>query len=355
MLQAISRWLRGEESGISVPPMDGVLKPNNKLESAERLLVLPAVDNLATDGTSAYCSSGKVLYRLKREGDLFGAEPAGEFEGPVTCIATGPGRIAVGVQGKGILVFDGRDGWRQHDLPSPLSSCATAADFCPDGKLIVCVGSQRNAASDWKRDLLENGHTGSILSIDESGRIETLRGALAFPYGIIAHGVDDFVYSESWRYRLTESRGSGVVLADLPAYPARLARAADGGLWLSLFAPRRQLFEMVLREHDYRREMMSTIPPSDWIGPELNSEGGPDQPLQAGSVRQMGIIKPWAPSRSYGLVVKCNPSGHPVASWHSRADGTMHGITSVLEFGDDVLVTAKGANTLLRLPREAEA
>jgi hypothetical protein len=224
-----------------------------------------------------------------------------------------------------------------------------AAAFAPGGDLLVAVGSRQLPAAAWKRDLMQHGSRGCILAIDRNGKTQVRREGLAFPYGICPTADGRVLVSESWRHRILALGDGRPVLDDLPAYPARIAPAADGGLWLALFAPRRQLFEMVLRERDYRREMLQTIPPSDWIGPELNSHGGADQPLQAGSIWQMGIVKPWAPSRSYGLVVKCDAACRPVASWHSRADGTLHGVTSVVESGGDVLATARGADTLLRL------
>jgi hypothetical protein len=329
--------------------MDGALKPNNRLEEAERLLSLPAIDNLAADGAVAYCSSGSILYRLHPSRDGYGAERVEEFSDIVTCIAVGGGRLAVGFAGKGILLSMGAGAWQHVDLAPELSRCMVAAAFAPNGALLVCIGSRRLPAAEWKRDLMQHGSSGCLLAVDPQGNVEIRREDLAFPYGVCAAGDGRILVGESWRHRILFAEDGWPALDDLPAYPARISPAADGGLWLALFAPRRQLFEMVLREDDYRQEMLATIPPADWIGPELNSDGGADQPLQAGSIRQMGIIKPWAPSRSYGLVVKCDAACRPVASWHSRADGSMHGVTSVVECGGDVLATARGADTLLRL------
>ena len=75
--------------------------------------------------------------------------------------------------------------------------------------------------------------------------------------------------AESWRHRLVEIPLAGgtpkPVLADLPAYPARLAPAPGGGAWLALFAPRNRLIEMVLRERRYREDMLREIPREQWI------------------------------------------------------------------------------------------
>ncbi len=152
--------------------------------------------------------------------------------------------------------------------------------------------------------------------------------------------------------RISSAGVSRAALDELPAYPARLSRTTGGGFWLALFAPRRQLTELVLREDDFRAEMMATIPPESWVGPDFSDMADGDQPLQSGSVRQMGIMKPWAPSRSYGLVVRLDEQLRPLGSAHSRADGGMHGIASVVELDRHVYVAARGADTLLRLPVE---
>ena len=353
MLGSLSRWLHRDDAGISVPPMDGVLKPNNRLEQAERILTLPAIDNLASNGAAAFCSSGHDLYRLEVNTGVWRAERIGGFSGPITFVAADTaGRLAVGIAGEGIRFAAPEESWRSVALAPDLARCAIAADFTPEGHLLVCIGSRQAGAGDWKRDLMQHGDSGVILSVDAAGQSTVRLDRLAFPYGITTLDEGRFIYSESWRHRLVHSAGESRGrdwLTDLPAYPARLARAADGGFWVAAFAPRRQLFEMVLQENDYRREMLATIDPADWIGPDLNGEGGPEQPLQAGSVRQMGLIKPWAPSRSYGLVIKCDAQGRPLESWHSRADGTMHGITSVIEVQGSVLAASRGAGTLLRL------
>jgi len=136
----------------------------------------------------------------------------------------------------------------------------------------------------------------------------------------------------------------------LPGYPARLTRARAGGYWLAVFAPRNQLIEFVLRETGFKNEMMAQVDPKYWIAPALSSGRDFFEPMQQGGVRQMGILKPWAPARSYGLVVRLNASFEPQYSLHSRVGGMHHGITAVAEFNDALLVLSKGAGRVLRLP-----
>ncbi|MBZ9676326.1 SMP-30/gluconolactonase/LRE family protein [Mesorhizobium sp. ES1-1] len=343
------------DAGISVPAMDGIFKPNNRLEEAERLLSLPTIDNLAATSGGLLCSAGPRLLRIDTNGASVAAVEIAAFSAPITFVASAPdGRLAVGVEGDGLHVGQ-PGGWQRVDLQGANRSCLTAGAFAPDGTLFVCVGSRDHPARDWKRDLMEGGASGVLVAVGATdGSSRVIASGLAFPNGVALLGDGRLAVSESWRHRIValdpKSASRPVaMLEDLPAYPSRLSPASGGGLWMALFAPRRQLFELVLREHDYRREMMATIDPDEWIGPELAGSARPDQPLSQGSVRQMGVLKPWAPSRSYGLVARCDENGVPRESWHSRADGAMHGITSVWEHGGDVYATSRGSGTLLRL------
>jgi hypothetical protein len=163
------------------------------------------------------------------------------------------------------------------------------------------------------------------------------------------------VVSEAWRHRLLRLPAGGgapvEVLSKLSGYPARLARAADGGAWLTLFAPRNRLIEFTLLENAYREQMMRDVPREYWIAPALSSGKSFLEPLQCGGVKTMGIHKPWSPSRSYGLVVKLDAQLRPVASFHSRANGSRHGITSVAEVGGRVFAASKGGNAILEIIR----
>ena len=77
--------------------------------------------------------------------------------------------------------------------------------------------------------------------------------------------------------------------------------------------------------------------------------------MQGGALRSHGISKPWSPTRSYGLLIRLNARFQPVASYHSRADGTHHGVTSCVEVGSRILVTSRGGNAILGLPVESDA
>jgi Strictosidine synthase len=349
------RLLPSTHTGTSVPPMDGVFKPNNRLEEAESVVALPDIDNLAATPSGLVYSAGSSLFLIATGSTPLAPRQIVAFAGPISFVAANAaGQLAVGVEGGGIHLGDMAGGFNRLDLNAPVPNCATAAVFDAEGTLFVCIGSSGLPASEWKRDLMTHGASGALVAVDVRERsTRTLAGGLAFPYGAAVSDDGRLVVSESWRHRIVgidprRAARPDVLLDDLPAYPSRLVRASDGGYWLAFFAPRRQLTEMVLREDDYRKEMIATIEPSDWIGPELSVGGGVDQPLQMGSVRQMGVLKPWAPSRFYGLIAKCDAKMKPTATLHSRADGARHGTTSVAEQGANLFVASRGAGALLR-------
>ena len=66
----------------------------------------------------------------------------------------------------------------------------------------------------------------------------------------------------------------------------------------------------------------------------------------------MGFHKPWSPSRSYGLIVELDSNFLPITSYHSRANGTRHGITSAIEHDGEIIATSRGGNLILRVTPE---
>lgn len=345
---------RSDEDALSVPPMDGALKPNTLLDTAERVLDLPYIDNLVASADGGlHCSSGNRLFRIDLQAST--AKLVREFDGRISMLTTRPGSgLAIACEGAGLTIVDETGAIRSIDLPKDHAACVTAGLFEDDDTLLLAIGSRQHAMADWKRDLMSHGATGMVIRHTIStGRTDTLESGLAFPYGLARLPDGTIAVTESWRHRIVTVKPGNPrpspVLQDLPAYPARLAPASGGGYWLALFAPRRQLTELVLREDDYRMEMMATIQPEAWIGPDFADGGNAEQPLQSGSVRQMGIMKPWAPSRSYGMVVRLDAALQPVASYHSRADGKVHGIASVAEVGGSLYAASRGAGMLVRL------
>lgn len=355
----LDSWRGAGAYAITVPPMDGALQPNEVLEHADLAASLKSPDALVSIEGKIIVSSGRDLTAFSID-DSYKSKIVWSFTADVTCLAISPaGQLAVGIADGSIAFLDHTgDGSFRAAMRSSISNvggkkltCPTALAWAPDGSLIVCNGSEQNSALEWKRDLVERGATGSVWRIAADGSHKQLASKLAFPNGILCRG-DSVIVSEAWRSRLLEIPAGGTphtVLTDLPGYPAGLAQASNGGAWLAVFAPRSQLFEFILREPAFHKQMMRDIDPFYWTAPSIEPSHSFLEPLQGGALKQLGIMKPWAPSRSYGLVVYLNSALQPVASAHSRANGTRHGIRNVLELDGNLWVAAKGGNAILTI------
>lgn len=368
MIGALSRLLdplRGAgRHAITLPPMDGALQPNQLLEEAPLVCSLNGPDALTASGETVLVASQHRLYVLD---PLEGVPPreVASFEAEVVCAAlSDDGDLAVGLADGRLAFRSVASGGAVRSSPRPdlaqlgqtCLTCPTAVAWSRAGELIVCNGSQIHAASEWKRDLTQRNASGSVWSVNADGVARRLAGGLAYPNGALPQPDGSVIVSESWRSRLLHISSSGArsaILSDLPGYPAGLAKRSVGGAWLALFAPRSQLFEFILREEELREQMMRNIDPEYWQAPALRPARSFLEPLQGGALKQLGIMKPWAPSRSYGLVLALDVEFQPKASAHSRADGQRHGVRSVVEFCNRLLVASKGGDAVLALPLTA--
>jgi hypothetical protein len=338
--KALDRWFGRGEASITTPPLDGAFRPNDLLDAAEVALEAPRPDALAATSLGLVVSLGRSLRRVDKLED----ETVANFDAEISALTGLPdGGAAAGlVDGRIVFVGGQRDGRTIAGL-----GCMTALAPAQDGTLLIANGSQAHRPADWKRDLMAKGSSGSVWRLDlASGARAQIGGNLAYPHGLLDEG-DSVVVSESWRSALTRllpgaSRRAPPLLEGLPAYPARLSRSSDGTVWLALFAPRSQLVEFVLREDRYRRRMIDEIHSDFWMAPDLRAGQSPLEPTQQGGVRQLGVLKPWSPSRSYGLVARLDAAYRPVASLHSRANGLRHGVTSCLAYRGRVYFAAKG-------------
>ncbi|MFZ5526522.1 MAG: strictosidine synthase [Pseudomonadota bacterium] len=346
---------RGDHA-VTVPPMDGALQPNQALETARGLLSIDQPDNLAAAGDAVFLSSGQALYRW--DGGASPCEVVKTFPAAITCVAALPdGSLVVGTESGEISFLGGdQDGRTLTQLGDYRSFCPTAIISAGGGQIIVAEGSAHHRPGAWRRSLMSRDRSGSVWRLDpKGGGAKCLAHSLAYPSGLSLHPSGGLVVSESWRHRLLrvpfDGGASAVLVADLPGYPGRLSPSWDGGYWLCVFAPRSQLVEFVLREPKYLSRMMSEVPESYWVAPSLASGRDFREPLQGGAIKSMGILKPWAPTRSYGLVVKLDRSYLPVDSMHSRADGRRHGVTSALEWRGELYVASRGGDQIVAVSR----
>ncbi len=356
--RAGDRLLGRGSAAITVPVMDGTLKPNRVLDEAEVMAELPGIDDVAGNGRWLLVSAGAVLWRL--DGD--GLAEVQRFDADISALAlSAQGRLAVALGGKRVLVLDGPDGAELARLESPAGQALVAANalaFEGEDQLLITDGSAEHGNAQWCHDLMSHGRSGSVSRWHiGSGKVERIAHGLQHAFGVLPTA-GGLLFSESWRHRVMLAAPAGTtraLVAELPGYPSRLAPASDGGFWLSCFACRTQLVEFVLREDRYRKRMMAEIDPRHWIAPALASGQSFLEPLQGAGVKQMGVLKPWAPPRSYGLVLKVADDGRIVASMHSQVDGKHHGITAIAEHGAALFAVSKGSGRLLRVVQGAGA
>jgi sugar lactone lactonase YvrE len=343
----------------AIPSMDGALSPNDRLDACTPIgEPIPGADDVVVGADGAlYVSGGKQVLRLSGDGflerNLFAS-----FEANAGGLAGHPdGRLLVCVSGRGLAAVDrsGRETWLNQADDQPLN-CPTSVAAAPDGTIFVSNGSSRNTPEDWPVDLMQKNRLGRLIACGPGlDKPAVLLRDLAYPHGLSVSADGSHLWiTESWNHGLSaaplQGRGIGEMAAvnpNLPGYPARLAKAAGGGFWLSLFALRTHLVEFVLREDDFREEMMRTIEPRHWVVPALSSGGDCLEPMQFGSIKALGIQKPWAPPRSYGLVVRISEDGDVLQGLHSRVGGRYHGITTACETAQGLVIVSKGNGRVL--------
>lgn len=343
----------------AIPSMDGALSPNDRLDSCDLIgEPIPGADDVVVGPDGAlYVSGGKQIWRLSGDGYRERAVWA-SFEANAGGLTFHPdGRLLVCISGRGLAAVDksGRQAWLNQAADQPLN-CPTSVAAAADGTIFVTNGSSRNTPEDWSVDLMQKNRLGRLIVCGPGLNDPTvvLRD-LAYPHGLaIAPDGKGIWLTESWSHRLSSAplQGQGIgsvtaVNANLPGYPARIAAAAAGGYWLSLFALRTHLVEFVLREDEFREEMMRTIEPRHWVAPALASSSDCLEPMQWGSIKALGIQKPWAPPRSYGLVARINEDGDVVESLHSRVGSLHHGVTAACETAQGLVIISKGSGRVL--------
>jgi hypothetical protein len=349
----LDRVLGRGDAAITVPPFDGPLKPNQLLESAEVLAEFAAPEDLADIGGALYVADGPSLRRWE------GSAPreVRRFDRPITAVCgLAGGRLAVALDGTDIRIFAAVEGTDEGKRIAGDLRAVNALAAGPDGSLLATDGSANEPYGEWVRDLLNRGRSGRLLSVDiETGVVKVRASGLQYAFGAASAG-NEVLVSESWKHRLlvvAPNGSSRIALDQLPVYPSRIVPASDGGFWLTAFTARTQLIEFILRERGYRKRMMREMPPEYWVAPRLRSGASFREPMQGAHLKTMGVVKPWAPPRSYGLVIRLAPDFSPLFSFHSRVDGENHGVTAVAELDGALYVLAKGSRRLLRLSLSA--
>ena len=342
----------------AIPSMDGPFSPNDRLDEAIPIGdPIPGADAVAEAADGKICvSAGRKVWRLSGA-NYTDRVVLAELDSDVGALAFHPDGRLLACTAHGLAAVEPTTGRKTllAEAGGESLRCLTAVAVTPDGRIFASDGSARHQASEWCVDLMEGSSLGRIISCDASlANARVLLRGLNYPGGLaVAEG--QLWFTESFGHRLSRADISAagsigrpqIVIRNMPGYPSRLGRGSDGGFWLSLFGVRTHLIEFVLREDDFRHEMMRTIPKEYWIAPALSNSGDCLEPMQFGGIKALGIQKPWAPPRSYGLVARLDRNGEAVESLHSRVGGLYHGITAAIETAKGLVMVSKGSGRAL--------
>jgi len=353
--------LTGRRTQVTVPPLDGPWTPNDVLEQCRVFVqVDDLVDAVLTTGGLCVLTRTSVLLVDPATGDV---RASTLLPAPGTAICATAHGLLVAMEELGLTALESetlQPASAPPYAPGLPTIGVTAVVLGPDGALWVAQGSSGSPVGDWTRDLMTQGSSGSVWRADATSCVR-VADRLAWPAGLLVDGDGQgVVVAEAWRHRLVHvARGGAVtpVLDDLPAYPGSISPNSSGGFLLACPLPRSSLVEFVLNETDFVAAMLDSMDERAWVAPQLRTLRHPLEQVQGGELLVFGQVKPWAPTRSYGLAVLLDPQLQPLRSLHSRANGRQHGISRVLEHGDGFLTVSRGAGTVsqVQAPRSWRA
>ena len=342
----------GSVSRTSIPPFEAALRANSKLDEAQ--LVLESAEHepnsiVAIGGNSFRFSSGNSVFSY--DGDVVTEQV--RFDGSAGSLERIGADTVVAVEGRGLVLLDDAGNTTDLCTDDAVKSCITDLAAGPEGELYATVGSRHLNIKQWSRSLLEADRSGQLVRVGGT-KVTTLLSGLAWPAGVLIDPSDPrrIVVSSSNDHRIYTGQVGAASLdpltSELPFYPGRLRGADDGGYWVAAPYVRNRFTELMLTDAGFTREMMATIDPDEWLVPRLRSDRPHAAALQVGQIRVLGVLKPWAPARSYGLVAHIERGGRFDFSAHSRADGDVHGITDVAVSGPgQVLLAGQGCRNLV--------
>lgn len=326
----------------SLRPMEAGLRPDSRLDDAA-LLTEPGElepECLAVLGGDVYFGAGDAVHRLE-EG---ASERVVDLGGEVAALASDGSELIASVVGRGLVRIGTSGTATEISTDARLHSGLTDLCVGEDGRIFGTCGSVARPFDQMIDGLVQGGASGMLLEISASVRV--LAEGLLWPSGVVSSGQDELLVALAHQHALvamgTEGRIRSTVQEHLPFYPGRLSRASDRGFWLAVPYVRNRATELILDEPELRAEMMTGIARSEWLVPRLRSETPHTDALQMGQIRMLGVLKPWAPPRSYGLVAHLDADGRFDYSAHSRPDGSNHGVTDVVERAGHAVMAMRG-------------
>jgi hypothetical protein len=336
----------------SEPPgmtLEGVLGPNSRLDEAAAMEVeRPDALAVTADG-QLLVSSGHSVYTLNGWGEA--PRPWSRFEGPVTALTSSAGGlVAVGLSGGAIKVHAASGQPLDWSFAPKIGSIAHLA-FLSETELAIV---NHGYASD--QDVLsmaswDDARRGSVTATSRDGTARSLAKALHCPMGLCHDERGDLIVTELEKACVIDLSGE-VRRSGFPGYLGRIRKTANGYL-LACLSRRDPLIEFLKTEKEFVAEMKATIEPRHWIAPRASPDFSHDFPIELGTTRLFGEVKPWAPSFSYGLLIMLDENFMPKGSAQSRANGRRHAISDALVWNGDMIAVSKASGEILNLGPEA--
>lgn len=301
----------------SMPPMTGVLEPNDTLMKAELLGrgQLHGPEDTAVDARGQVYSGlhdGKIV-RIKTDGSV---ETFADTQGrPLGMDFDSAGNLIVADAYKGLLSID-----RQGQIKVLTTEAEGVPfkftddlDISRDGTIYFSDASARFEQPDYLLDLLEARPHGRLLSYNPAnGETKVLLKDLYFANGVALSANEDFVLvNETYRYRITRYWLSGdkagthdIFIDNLPGLPDNLQGDRNGTFWVALPTPRKADADF-LHRHPWLKAQMAKLPRAFW-----------------------------PKAVPYGFAIAVNEQGEITQSLHDTSGTHLRMITSVKPVGD---------------------
>ena len=236
-------------------------------------------------------------------------------------------------------------------------SCPVALAFESEDALFVCNGSQtRMAPTDWAADLMEKQPVRLGLAGRSCERGSDAAGAGARLSLRRRRRLQPGAASSSRRAGGTGSSPFRSLAGRSPPFcrSCRAIRRAcpsspGGGILLALFAPRNRLIEFVLQEDAYRADMMREIDAAllDRAIP-VGRAAASWSPCRTAACGRWASTSPGRRRAPMASSWSSIATFQPVASYHSRANGTRHGVTSAIAIDGAILAASRGGDCIVR-------
>lgn len=342
----------------SIPTMEGSLMPNDLVDEFNTVWRRSGQqgppDALYVLEDHLFIGAGSELIDIDlRDGSTTWTIT---LDHPVATITSHHGTLLLALTTGLIVAIDPTTGAAAttHPVIDTNLTCLTDATVVGD-TLYLSQGSEEHTPRSWRYDFMAQGGTGALHQIDlNDGTGHKILGGLQWAGGVVpGHSPGEVLFTEAWRsniMRLDTSTGNVEIHTDreLPGYPTRLHHLPTGHLLASIPLMRTHLVDLVLRDEQFKSRMIDEVAPEFWICPDLERKGTPWEPLQLGTVKHLGVTKPWAPPLVYGLAVMFDGNGVATRSWHARAGSLRSGVTCVASYGDELIIAAYGTREVLR-------